>query len=257
MALQPQHEAKHNAMLGQRMANAEAFDSYEDEVENSRPLKRAKTGHSSHYERVEKTEIPDSDAESYTEDLVAVSASKSGLVGALPDIRTDQEAIDEYEAQKAAEQAHLEDTGGSFKEEKWVRGKSSIYVDAFNLALKTVLEEESHLFDDAEKAVFGYWNSLAYEAQYLFVTSFFFLTLLTQSLGTYDYFYGKLRHGTESTNWVIIVTSPTSTLLLDNCNDPENYQRLQKYRAIPLNSHLQRILCLGRALRSPTDRKMR
>ena len=37
----------------------------------------------------------------------------------------------------------------------------------FNLALDTVLDEESHLFDEAEKAVFEQWRALNYEAQYL------------------------------------------------------------------------------------------
>lgn len=55
---------------------------------------------------------------------------------------------------------------------KWVRGKSSIYVDAFNLALDTVLEDETHLFDGKEMAVFDQWRGLDYEAQYLYVRLF-------------------------------------------------------------------------------------
>lgn len=42
-------------------------------------------------------------------------------------------------------------------------------MDAFNLALDTVLEEESHLFDEAETKVFEDWKALSYEAQYLYV----------------------------------------------------------------------------------------
>ena len=49
-----------------------------------------------------------------------------------------------------------------------MRGRSSIYVDAFNLALETVLEEESHLFNEPELAVFDNWKALDYEAQYLY-----------------------------------------------------------------------------------------
>ncbi|TQS39008.1 hypothetical protein Golomagni_00473 [Golovinomyces magnicellulatus] len=45
--------------------------------------------------------------------------------------------------------------------------KSSIYVDAFNLALETVLEDERHLFDIKELQIFAYWKELNYEAQYL------------------------------------------------------------------------------------------
>jgi Fanconi-associated nuclease 1 len=52
----------------------------------------------------------------------------------------------------------------------FVRYKSSIYVDAFNLALDTVLDEESHLFDEKEMDVFRQWRELDYEAQYLWVS---------------------------------------------------------------------------------------
>ena len=45
--------------------------------------------------------------------------------------------------------------------------RSSIYVDAFNIALDTVLEQEEHLFNKKEKAVFAAWRGLDYEAQYL------------------------------------------------------------------------------------------
>lgn len=47
--------------------------------------------------------------------------------------------------------------------------RSSIYVDAFNLALDTVLQQESHLFSNGELDVFASWHGLDYEAQYLFV----------------------------------------------------------------------------------------
>ncbi|KIH89717.1 fanconi-associated nuclease 1 [Sporothrix brasiliensis 5110] len=50
--------------------------------------------------------------------------------------------------------------------------RSSIYVDAFNIALDTVLEQEEHLFNEKEKAVFSAWRSLDYEAQYLYVRLF-------------------------------------------------------------------------------------
>ncbi|ERS96111.1 hypothetical protein HMPREF1624_07647 [Sporothrix schenckii ATCC 58251] len=50
--------------------------------------------------------------------------------------------------------------------------RSSIYVDAFNIALDTVLEQEEHLFNEKEKTVFSAWRSLDYEAQYLYVRLF-------------------------------------------------------------------------------------
>ncbi|KAA8912775.1 VRR-NUC domain-containing protein [Sphaerosporella brunnea] len=50
---------------------------------------------------------------------------------------------------------------------------SSIYVDAFNLTLDTVLREEAYLFTEEEAAVFArYRQSLGYEAQHLYVRLF-------------------------------------------------------------------------------------
>lgn len=45
---------------------------------------------------------------------------------------------------------------------------SSIYVDAFNLALNTVLQDELHLFSYAEQEVFAKYRSLEYEPQFLY-----------------------------------------------------------------------------------------
>lgn len=45
-------------------------------------------------------------------------------------------------------------------------------MDAFNLALDTVLEDEAHLFDSKEMVVFEQWRTLDYEAQYLYVRLF-------------------------------------------------------------------------------------
>ncbi|KAJ4197709.1 hypothetical protein NW755_000406 [Fusarium falciforme] len=67
-------------------------------------------------------------------------------------------AIEEYEAIKSS-QASAEDEDTNEKAQPlWVKGRSSIYLDAFNLALDTVLEEESHLFDDKENEVFRQWR---------------------------------------------------------------------------------------------------
>ncbi|KAK5116330.1 hypothetical protein LTR85_009302 [Meristemomyces frigidus] len=116
-------------------------------------------------------EIPDSDADSESEELEAEPrARRTDLETALPPIETDKEAIEAYEATRAAEQAN--DPKDRLDGRKWVRGKSSIYVDAFNLALETVLEDEGHLFDEAEHAVFREWRELEYEAQYLYVRLF-------------------------------------------------------------------------------------
>lgn len=112
--------------------------------------------------------VPDSDEESGNEDLEEQepsSTQRTDLEQALPPIATDKEAIAEYETLRAQEDtSNLQDRLGT---RKWVQGKSSIYVDAFNLALETVLDEESHLFDEAETRVFEEWRALSYEAQYL------------------------------------------------------------------------------------------
>ena len=114
-------------------------------------------------------EIPDSEEESEGEDIVSDSVRKTDLESALPPIKTDKQAIQDYEAARAAESAEL-DLKGRLGQRKWIPGKSSIYVDAFNLALETVLEDESHLFDEAEMTLFENWRNLSYEGQYLYVT---------------------------------------------------------------------------------------
>ncbi|KAF5023872.1 hypothetical protein F66182_4076 [Fusarium sp. NRRL 66182] len=85
----------------------------------------------------------------------------------LPPTAGGQEAIEEYEATKSSK-ATVEDDGTTEKAQPlWIKGRSSIYVDAFNLTLDTVLEDESHLFDENENEVFRHWRDLDYEAQYL------------------------------------------------------------------------------------------
>jgi Fanconi-associated nuclease 1 len=119
-------------------------------------------------------EIADSEAESdEDEDNAAPTpARRTNLESALPPVATDKEAIEEYEATKANELEEKGELQQRVDDGKWVRGRSSIYVDALNLALETVLEEESHLFDEAENEVFTQWRRLNYEAQYLYVRLF-------------------------------------------------------------------------------------
>ncbi|VUC19826.1 unnamed protein product [Clonostachys rosea] len=90
---------------------------------------------------------------------------------ALPQTETGPEAIQEYENFKLS-QTQSQDESKPGEEATWVRGRSSIYVDAFNLALDTVLEEETHLFNDKEMDIFRQWRDLNYEAQYLYVRLF-------------------------------------------------------------------------------------
>ncbi|KAK4039306.1 VRR-NUC domain-containing protein [Parachaetomium inaequale] len=108
------------------------------------------------------------------------SRHETAFEDSLPAVATDKEAIEEYEAMRAsqASQDDAETASARIDNRQWVRGKSSIYVDAFNLALDTVLEDESHLFDAKEKCVFEQWRALSYEAQYLYVRLFLRKTAL-------------------------------------------------------------------------------
>ncbi len=189
MALQSQNPAFHNQMLGNRIRHPPStnfHDGFEtptakrlkrldsidsslsrrDESEDENPIERSESP--SKIPRKTLREIPDSEAESDDDDddFPPEAVRKTELESALPPIKTDKEAIAEYEATRAAEAQNL-DLKERLGQRKWVQGKSSIYVDAFNLALETVLEDESHLFDEAEMAVFEQWKGLSYEGQYL------------------------------------------------------------------------------------------
>ncbi|KAL2444525.1 hypothetical protein ABEF95_016983 [Exophiala dermatitidis] len=149
-------------------------------------------------------EIPDSEEEDESGILEngEEGSGGPGLLGGtqlettLPPVPStdEEEAIGEYEAYKAGQTSSLpveklNVEGGENQEEQqdedllgttrsrlesrsWIRGRSSIYVDAFNLALDTVLEEERHLFNEAELGLFEIWKALSYEAQYLYVRLF-------------------------------------------------------------------------------------
>lgn len=115
-----------------------------------------------------------SEAEAEAEAEVDAEADvprRTAIEDSLPETKSGKEALEEYENFRASQ-----DDGGSasaasrLDSRKWVRGKTSLYVDAFNLALGTVLDEESHLFDDKEMYIFGQWNKLSYDAQFLYVT---------------------------------------------------------------------------------------
>lgn len=182
-ALQPQSPASQNRMLGQRIQHPLSTNYQEEQGFPNPSAKRLKRHDSaetslsrgesededggttpthSAYPR----EIPESEIEDDEDQRSPDGGRQTALESALPPIKADEEAIAEYEAARAAEIEVL-DFRGRLGQRKWVQGKSSIYVDAFNLALETVLEDESHLFDEAEMAVFGNWRSLSYEGQYL------------------------------------------------------------------------------------------
>lgn len=184
MVLQAQSPASHNQMLGQRIRHPPSTNFNDDfETPAAKRLKRLDSTDSSLSRNISDEdedastssrprdylgEIPDSEAESEEGDEPPTGVThKTELESALPPVKTDKGAIAEYEATRAAESTDPSDLHSRLGQRKWVQGKSSIYVDAFNLALETVLEDESHLFDEDEMAVFEQWRSLSYEAQYL------------------------------------------------------------------------------------------
>lgn len=174
MVLKTQNAAVHNSMM--RRIPHPASTNFDDDV--LPPSKRLKTGGSTDGDsqdvseeesgfqtpiRTYRDEIPNSeDDESENE---THPAPLTELENALPLIKTDKEAIDDYEAMRASDVP--EDLKARLHQRSWTKGKSSIYVDAFNLALETVLEDEGHLFDEKEIEVFNQWRCLDYEVQYL------------------------------------------------------------------------------------------
>jgi fanconi-associated nuclease 1 len=82
-------------------------------------------------------------------------------------IDNDEKAIEDYEVMRAS-QRRIEDPDQRQPNSPfWIKGRGSIYLDAFNLALDTVLEDESYLFDENELTAFSIWKHLDYESQYL------------------------------------------------------------------------------------------
>ena len=180
--LEPISPSKHNAMLGEKRLHGTATQFDHDEAEKefeTPPAKRVhrdalnQRNHNSLNQNPPKHEIPDSEDDSDSADLAKDDerVHRTDLETAYPPIPTDREAIEAYEALRDTEtdESKLKDR---FDGQTWIRGKHSIYVDAFTLALDTVLVDESHLFDDAEHAVFKQWRDLDYEAQYLYVRLF-------------------------------------------------------------------------------------
>ena len=186
MVLSPQTSAWHNSMRGEiiRHPASTNFDEQGEDVPPTKKLRRHESTESLVSSNASITDgvetkalaadqrvIPDSEAEDEEdedEDSLFVTGNRpTELESALPPVKTDREAIDDYEATKAAADADGFDREVRLGQRKWVKGRNSIYVDAFNLALETVLEDEGHLFDEAELALFQHWRQLDYQAQYL------------------------------------------------------------------------------------------
>ena len=153
MVLQNQSPASHNQLLGHRIRHPPSTNFDEEFVTpKAKRLKRLDStdsslsrrlldnedeyGRTSPPRRPPSREIPDSEAESDEEEEPLPSTNhKTDLESALPPVKTDKEAIAEYEATRAAEAAGNLGLHERLGQRKWVQGKSSINVDAFNLAL--------------------------------------------------------------------------------------------------------------------------
>ena len=112
-------------------------------------------------------EIPGSEEQEFVNEPTMEDQRLTELENSVASVRTDREAIARYESMRATDGEITVDTREHCDLGNWMKGRTSIYVDAFNLALDTVLQDESHLFDEAETAVLTQWRSLDYEAQYL------------------------------------------------------------------------------------------
>lgn len=182
-------------MLGRLIKHPKSTDFDDDQY--GRSLKRqrldvdktSESGSAPQSPKFGPREIADSEADiDNEEDQSPVVAYQTDLESALPPVRTDKEAIEEYEAFKASQNEDNRGIEGRLDERKWIKGKSSIYVDAFNLALETVLDEESHLFDEVEMTVFKEWHELSYEAQYLYVRLFLRKTAAWHRINSLGYY---------------------------------------------------------------------
>ncbi|KAJ3490956.1 hypothetical protein NLG97_g5679 [Lecanicillium saksenae] len=150
-----------------------------DNEKDGPPLKRLKREESSAVESQESEQsiFDEEEDQSYTELPWKASATRelaqrtTDVENALPATQSDEAAFEAYEEYKSSQASVKEETSEKTKP-LWMKGRSSIYVDAFNLALDTVLEEEAKLFDERELDVFEQWKSLDYEAQYLYVRLF-------------------------------------------------------------------------------------
>lgn len=115
----------------------------------------------------EPSEIVSEQALSDEKDQRRTKERVTDFENALPPTEASQEAIEEYETLKSSQSNAGEEIPNKKIAPLWIKGRSSIYVDAFNLTLDTVLEEESSLFSSKELEIFSQWKDLNYEAQYL------------------------------------------------------------------------------------------
>jgi hypothetical protein len=270
MVLQSWGATDHNAMLGRGVPHPASTKFHNDDTGPA--AKRLKTFESTDGEdsrdvsgdeyalrtpNAYRDETADSEDEDALEDEGKLTSIRpTELESALPQVKTDKEAIEEYEAMRAAEDVP-EDLKSRLSQRSWTKGKSSIYVDAFNLALETVLEDEGHLFDEKEMEVFNQWRALEYEAQYLYVSESLLVNLAYKE-DTSVYFSEKLLLGTVSIGWVIMVILQIFQLPLKYFNQSDSCQNLlQAFNQTRESWLLLKELSLNRTSALPTSLKAR
>ncbi|KAK2071159.1 hypothetical protein P8C59_005606 [Phyllachora maydis] len=199
-----------------------------------RPAKRVKVADCKGSEEEEDEDDEDDDDDDAHAPVQDRSHDHVGFVrmtaidAALPEVAADEDAIEQYEVMRASQLSqsdsqsqtsaadHGVDAAKRLDERGWVRGKSSIYVDAFNLALDTVLEDEAHLFDEKEKHVFARWHALNYQAQYLYVRLFLRKSATWHRIERLGY-YGDIS---DVSSAIAALVEPR-TLPLDSSSDAE------------------------------------
>jgi Fanconi-associated nuclease 1 len=188
MALLSKGTTKHNETLERRVQHQCSSSRYEyndmppakrrkaverTDTEEQFSLDRSDSESISESLRTYREEIPDSQEDDFDEESdehVRFSDQRpTELEIALAPVKTDKEAITEYELMRAAGEVIPTNLKERLDTGNWTKGRSSIYVDAFNLALETVLKDEAHLFDEVEIEVFSRWKALDYDTQYLSV----------------------------------------------------------------------------------------
>lgn len=137
--------------------------------ESPRPAKRLKAEISdSESEPGERSQIFDNPVHENGDEPIPRQAKATDFENVLPVAEPDEEAIREYQSFRLSQKSNSDGVTPGKIRPMWIKGRSSIYVDAFNLALDTVLDEESHLFNDKEKEIFRQWRELDYEAQFMY-----------------------------------------------------------------------------------------
>ncbi|KAL7927582.1 VRR-NUC domain-containing protein [Trichoderma austrokoningii] len=170
-----------------------------------RPTKRLKRGEDTDSESEETNELAtehgsrifvSEEALSDEKDQRRAKERVTDFENALPPTEASQEAIEEYEALQPSQSNSGEEVPNKKIAPLWIKGRSSIYVDAFNLTLDTVLEEESSLFGSKELEVFSQWKNLNYESQYLYVRLFLRKTAAWHRSSRLGYFNDISDHAT-------------------------------------------------------------